>query len=260
MTVVVTGAGGHLAANLIRLLVKRGRRVRAVVRRDVRAIKGLDLELVRADLLDLSSLLRAFKGAKIVYHLAAVISISGEQKGLVERTNVLGTRNVVEACLETGVRRLIHFSSIHAHQQEPLNKVLDENRSYVPSDHPTPYDRSKAGGEREILRGVEMGLDAVIVNPTGVIGPWDYKPSLMGQMFLDLYHHKYISLVRGGFDWVDARDVALGAMAAEEKASPGNKYLLSGHWRTFRDLAELARKVSGIDPPSIYTPLWLARS
>ena len=259
MTVVVTGAGGHLAANLIRLLVERRRKVKAVVRKDVRALEGLDVEIARADLLDFSSLLKAFEGAETVYHLAALISISGGQAGLVERSNVEGPRNVVEACLKTGVRRLIHFSSIHAHQQEPLDELLDENRSYVPPNHPISYDRSKAEGESQVLNGVKMGLDAVIVNPTGVIGPWDFKPSFMGQMLLDLYNRKLIGLVNGGFNWVDARDVALGAMAAEEKGRSSHKYFLSGHWKTLRELAAIAQKITGINPPSICTPQWLAR-
>ena len=259
MTVVVTGAGGHLGANLIRLLVEKRRKVRAVVRTDKRALEGMDVEIVQADVLDFPSLLKAFDRAEVVYHLAAVISITGGQEGLVERVNVDGPRNVVKACLKTGVRRLIHFSSIHAHPQEPVNEIMDENRSYVPLDHPISYDRTKAEGERQILKGVKMGLDAVIVNPTGVIGPWDFKPSLMGQMFLDLYHRKLIGLVKGGFNWVDARDVALGAMAAEEKGKSGHKYFLSGHWKTLYELASMAQKVTGINPPSFCVPIWLAR-
>jgi dihydroflavonol-4-reductase len=106
VTVVVTGAGGHLAANLIRLLVEKGRKVRALVHTDARALEGLDVEIARADVLDYSALLKAFEGAEVVYHLAAVISISGGQAGLVERVNVDGPRNVVKACLKTGRNRV----------------------------------------------------------------------------------------------------------------------------------------------------------
>jgi dihydroflavonol-4-reductase len=259
MTVVVTGAGGHLAANLIRMLLKEKRHIRAVVRSDKRAVKGLDVETVQADVLDPHSLKMAFKGAEVVYHLAALVSITGGQSGMVARTNVEGVRNVVDACLEEGVDRMIHFSSIHAHRQAPLAEPLDERRPYVSSHHPNAYDRSKAGGEEQILNGVERGLNAVIINPTAVIGPWDFKPSPMGRVFLDLYHGRLMGFVDGGFDWVDARDVALGAMAAEAKGRAGQKYLLSGHWKSLRELAEIARDRTGMELPSFCLPLWLAQ-
>ena len=106
MTVVVTGASGHIGANLVRELLRRGRTVRVMVHRDTRALEGLDLERVTADLLDFDTLLQAFRGADLVFHLAARISITGDDGGLVPRTNVEGTRNVVSACRQCGVRRI----------------------------------------------------------------------------------------------------------------------------------------------------------
>jgi len=180
LTVVVTGATGHVGANLMRALLAQGRPVRALIHKNRRATEELDTEVVCGDVCDLSSLCNAFDGAEVVYHLAANISLSMSEWPLLELVNVIGTRNVVEACLRCGVRRLVHFSSIHALTQEPKDIPIDESRSLVDSQHCPPYDRSKAAGEKEVRKGIERGLDTIIINPTAVIGPHDYQPSHFG--------------------------------------------------------------------------------
>ena len=114
MTVAVTGAAGHVGGNLVRALLEQGRRVRTLVREDTRALDGLDVELYRGDIFEPESLKKFVEGCDVVYHLAAMISISGDPEGLVKKTNVDGVKNMVNACLEGGIKRLIHFSSIHA--------------------------------------------------------------------------------------------------------------------------------------------------
>ena len=180
-TVVVTGATGHIGANLIRTLLAQGRPVRAMLHKDRRATEGLGVDIVEGDICDLNSLYKAFDGAEVVYHLAAHISLLMNDWSRLESVNIIGTRNVVEACLANGVRRLVHCSSIHAHVQQPLDVPMDESRPLVNSVKHVPYDRSKAAGEREVQKGIEKGLNAVIVNPTGVVGPYDYKPSHFGE-------------------------------------------------------------------------------
>jgi dihydroflavonol-4-reductase len=134
MTVVVTGAAGHIGGNLVRMLLADGRKVRAMLREDERAVAGLDVERVRGDLFEPETLRRAFDGADVVYHLAARITIVGALGGLVERTNVEGPRNVARACRDAGVRRLVHFSSIHAFVQPPVGEPLDETRPLADDD------------------------------------------------------------------------------------------------------------------------------
>ncbi len=258
MKTVVTGAGGHIGGALVRLLLEENHEVKAVIRTDKRALEGLDVEIVKADVLDRDSLVKAFKDAKYVFHLAARISISGNQGGLVYDTNVIGPKNVVYACENTGIKRLVHFSSVHAHCQSPLDEPLDEKRPYVISRSPA-YDFSKGAGEREILKGVSNGLDAVVVNPTGVIGPFDFKPSRMGEVFLDLQHKKLAGLIKGGFDWVDVRDVAKGALSALNNGRAGHKYLLSGHWRSMEELGQMTYETTNVKPPGFVSPMWLAR-
>jgi len=259
MIVAITGASGHVGANLVRRLLADGHTCRVLVRRDERALAGLNIERFAGDVLDPSSLAAAFSGAERVFHLAALISVVGDPDGAVARTNVVGPRNVVAACRQAGVRRLVHFSSIHAYSQSPLDQILDETRPHVDAARAYAYDGSKAAGEREVLAGVAQGLDAVIVNPTAVLGPQDFKPSRMGQILLDLYHRRLPALVHGGFDWVDARDVADGAWRAAERGRTGEKYLLGGHWASVRELATLAQDVTGVPAPRFDTPMPLAR-
>jgi dihydroflavonol-4-reductase len=259
MTVVVTGASGHIGANLVRTLITQGRSVRALVHMDRRAIEGLDIEQVEGDVRDAHSLLSAFAGAEVVYHLAGYISLQMNEWPLCEAINVVGTRNVVNACLQSGVSRLIHCSSMSAFEQEPLHVTLDENRPMVESQYHPPYDRSKAAAEKEVRKGIEEGLDAVIINPTSVVGPFDYRPSHAGEALIDYAHGDVPAAVDGGVDWVDVRDVITGAIRAEKRAHSGAQYLLSGQWFSTFDFGIIVEEITGVPAPRIVLPMWLAR-
>jgi dihydroflavonol-4-reductase len=259
MIVAVTGATGHIGSNLVRTLLKRDRKVRALAHHNQKALESLDVEIVKGDISDPYSLAKAFSGAEVVYHLAARISLSMSDWPALEAINVIGTRNVVDACLQCGVRRLMHFSSIHAMTPEPLNEPLDERRPLVDSQGCPPYDRSKAAAEMAVREGIEQGLDAVILNPTSVIGPDDYQLSHMGTVLLALAQGKLPALVEGGFDWVDVRDVVTAAITAEERAPQAAKYLLSGNYATVCELAELTENILGTPAPRFVCPTWLAR-
>ena len=258
MTVAVTGATGHIGANLVRALIDKGIPTRCLVHVKCQAIDGLNVEKVQGDLRDLDSLCRAFDGIDVVYHLAASISLSMTDWSRLEEINVNGTKNVVEACLRTSVRRLVHFSSIHALVQEPLDIPVDESRPLVASKRYPPYDRSKAAAEMAVQQGIEKGLDAVIIYPTAVFGPYDYQPSFFGEALISIARRKLPALVTGGFDWVDARDVVAGAMLAEEKAPAGSRYLLSGHWVSMCDIAAMIEEITGVPTGRPVCPLWLA--
>jgi dihydroflavonol-4-reductase len=256
--VVITGVNGLAGANLLRLLLEQGRQVRGLVHRDRRAVEGLEIELVQVDIRDPASLRKALAGADVVYHLAARISLGTKDLAETEATNVQGTRNVVEACLACGVRRLVHFSSIHALEQAPLDQPLDEGRRRVAADNHSPYDRSKAQGELVALEGTRGGLEVVILQPTAMIGPYDYYPSYIGKALLALAQGHVPALVRGGFDWVDVRDVVQAAVQAEERAESGASYILSGHWRSVRQIAEMTAELTGRKAPLLTVPTGLA--
>lgn len=259
MTVAVTGGSGHVGAALVRALLSQGEHVRALVHVDQRGLEGLDVEMVPGGLDDPASLARAFASADTVYHAAGYISLLRTEWSRVEQINVVGTRRVVQACQESGVRRLVHFSSIHALVQEPLDVPVDESRPLVNGHHRPPYDRSKAMGEREVRHAVEQGLDAVILYPTAITGPYDFRPSHLGEVLLALARGRLPALVESGFDWVDVRDVAGGAIRAAKCAPRGARYLLSGHWASVRELAEIIHDITGSPVPWFTCPLLLAR-
>ena len=259
MTAVVTGAGGFVGGNLVRALLDDGQSVRAGVFQGPGGLEGLDVELVQVDVLDVDSLVAAFTGADVVYHCAAAISIMGGQGGRVESINIQGTKNVVDACLTAEVGRLVHFSSVHALDPLPADENIDEDRALALGDNFPAYTRSKAGGEMAVLAGVERGLDAVILNPSGIIGPYDFKPSLLGQTLMQLHRRSLPALVDGAYDFVDVRDVVQSAIVASTRGISGQRYLVSGHWSSVQDLALAAEAATGKRAPRMVTPLWVAR-
>jgi dihydroflavonol-4-reductase len=228
------------------------------VREDRRAIEGLDVQIVEGDISDPRALRALMGGAETVFHLAGRISIVGSECGLVERTNVEGVRNVLSVCRSTGVRRLIHFSSIHAFDTQPNNQTIDETRSLALGTAHEAYDRSKAEGQKAVLNAVKEGVDAVIVNPTGVVGPFDFKVSRMGEVLLDIYHGRLPMLIDGGYNWVDVRDVCQGALLAEKKGRPGECYLLSGHWVHICEVSRVIGQLTGKKTTEVSAPVWLA--
>jgi len=258
MTTIVTGASGHVGANLVRSLIAQGRDVRVLVHRNSQPLEGLDVERTRGDVCDPDSLTRTFQGAEVVYHLAARVSIEMDNWPALHAVNTIGTRNVVAACIKCNVRRLVHFSSIDAVEQKPINIPVNESSPPAEGKHHPPYDRSKAAGEKEVWAGIARGLDAVIINPTAIIGPYDYQPSHQGQMLMSMAQRKLPALVDGGFDWVDVRDVVSGAMQAERMAPKGAKYILGGHWASLSEIARIVEKATGAAAPGFVCPLWLA--
>ncbi|MBN1138038.1 MAG: NAD-dependent epimerase/dehydratase family protein [Anaerolineae bacterium] len=257
--VVVTGPAGLVGANLVRTLLARGQPVRALVHHDRRALEGLDVEIVTGDVQDPESLRRAFAGADLVYHAAAHISILMSDWERLAAVNIIGTANVVDACLQCGVRRLVHFSSVDALEHDPSGKPLDESRPLVRSQRYPPYARSKAVAERHVRQGLARGLDAVVLYPSAIIGPYDYRLGFPNAGLLAICNGKLWALIDGGFDWVDVRDVVDGAIQAAARAPTGGRYVLSGHWASLRDLAVLANQVNGVKVPRLVLPMWVAR-
>ena len=260
--VVVTGATGHIGNVLVRKLVSRSERVRAVIPpfEDASCLDGLKVEIVEGDIRQIDSLIQAFKGSDVVYHLAGIISILSGKSELLYQVNVEGTRNVVEACLKTKIRRLVYTSSIHAVKEPPHGTVIDETFPFDPDNVLGDYAKSKAQATLEVLNGVKQGLNVVIVCPTGVIGPYDYKISEMGQLITDFIQRKLKAYVDGAYDFADVRDVATGLILACEKGCSGESYILSGEQITVRDLLLMLQEITKVKAPSLKIPAWLART
>jgi nucleoside-diphosphate-sugar epimerase len=250
--IVITGATGHLGNVLVRKLVNMNKKVRALIipGEDIVSLEGLEVEKVDGDVCVPDSLRKAFEGAEIVYHCAGIISIlPGQQKQLYQ-VNVLGTRNVVNMCLETKVKRLVYTSSIHALSEPAPGIVIDESREFNPENVLGEYSKSKTLGTLEVIKGIEKGLDAVILCPSGIIGPHDYRVSEMGKLIVDFVKGKVKAYVDGAYDFVDVRDVAEGLILACEKGKKGECYILSGQQISVRQLLKFLEEISGVKVPS----------
>lgn len=243
MHIAITGATGHIGAALVRTLAAEQHTIRALVRKDVRAIEGLNVEFVHGDLLDPSAIDQLVKGSDIVIHLAARISLDGDRKGEVHRTNVDGTNQVMAACQRHGVRRLIHFASVHAFQTPRPDELFNETIPLADKNH-FAYERTKGIAMKNVLeKGKSGDLETIVLCPTGVIGPWDVKPSRQGKMLTDLWKGRLPFLPRGGFNWVDSRDVARAALAALTQGQSGEAYLLGGHYATVQEIAMISSSI-----------------
>lgn len=257
---LVTGATGHIGNVLVRALLDRGERVRALILpgEDTTPVEGLDIEKVEGDVLDFPALQAALRGVEHVFHLAGMISILPGRNPLLRLVNVVGTRNVIHAARNAGIHRLVYTSSIHALSRVPHGVKIDEQVPFDPDHAISAYDQSKAQASQEVQRAVEEGLDAVLVCPTGVIGPYDFRHSEMGQLIYDCAQQKPQFYVDGAYDFVDVRDVAQGMIAARDRGNTGETYILSGELISVRGLLETVWKVTGQRFLRLRVPLALA--
>lgn len=261
MTDVVTGANGYLGNVLVKELLKRKRKVRVLVRNtsNLYSLKNLDIEKYIGDISDMDSLCKAFEGADAVYHLAGRVSLMPGENHILHNINYLCTKNVIQACKICKVNRLIYTSSIHALEEQPEGEIIDENTPYCTNNHKSAYDSSKAKASIDVLKAAGEGLDAVIVNPTGVIGPYDYAISALTKTFIDFAKKRLRLTIKGAYDFVDVRDVAIGHILAYEKGRKGENYILSGDRVTVSELMKMLEKTTGIKAPNHYLPVSIGK-
>jgi dihydroflavonol-4-reductase len=257
---LVTGATGHIGNVLVRKLLEQGEKVRALLWRgeDTRPLDGLDVEKIEGDVLDLSSLWEPFRGVRGVFHLAGVISILPGANPFVRRVNVDGTKNVLRAALESRVPKLVYTSSIHAIKRVEAG-IIDENVGYDSNNPYGEYDRSKAQATLEVQKAAQAGLEAAVVCPTGVIGPYDFRGSMMGAVIHAAAVRKPMFYVDGAYDFVDVRDVADGLIRAAKHGKRGESYILSGQRISVRYLLETVREITGRNFFQMKIPFDLAR-
>lgn len=254
----ITGASGHVGNNLVRELIRSGHQVRVMVHHDTRALDGLEIDRFEGDILSSDDTLRFCEGLDVVFHLAARIFIRKRKRWQYYRENIRGTENILRAT-EAGGCRLIHFSSIHAYDPFPLDLPLDESRPLVLNDKYL-YNRSKAQTHQMVMQAFDRGLKGVVLCPTAVLGPGDYKPSLLGEAVWRMACGRLPALIPGGYDWVDVRDVAKTAVTAAESDLSGEDFLLSGRWVSLADMHEMIRReVPGVKKLPVL-PSWLARA
>ena len=254
----ITGASGHIGGILSQQLLAQGHEIGILVYKSKIA---LDVPQFVGSITDKEAVNEFVKQYDYIIHLAADISVDNKNKQKMWETNVEGSRNVAEACLNNQVKRLVHFSSIAAIDQFPLDQAVDETRPLVnnASATATSYGKSKAEAERVVLQYLDKGLDLVMVAPTSVLGPMDYKPSVLGQSLLDMYYNRIPAVVKGGQDWVDVRDIVQGTIAALEKGKKGEKYLLGSEFHTIQELSQMIGDIYNRKTPTLALPFWVAR-
>lgn len=256
MTIAVTGASGHIASSLIPMILSKGHRVKALVNKSKLSFSHPAVEIITGDIRNQPATAKLAEGCDVLIHTAAKISINSNNDPSVYDTNVNGTINVFNAASQAGVKRFLHISSIHAYNQSPVSESLDENRVYC-TDRAARYDRSKRDAEKFVLGHAGNSMEAIVLNPTAVVGPDDHRPSLMGQAIMDLYNNKVPMLIKGGFDFCDVRDVSAGIINAIEKGQHANTYLLSGKWYSLTSLHHMIMGIKGEKKQVAVLPGWM---
>jgi dihydroflavonol-4-reductase len=256
---LVTGGSGFVGAHVVRALLKRGESVRCLVRNTSPRtnLEGLDVELVVGDLRDHDSLRVAADGCDAVYHCAADYRLYAKNPQDLYDSNVEGTRALMAAARDAGVRRVVYTSSVGA---------LGLRSDGVPADETVPvsvdkmighYKRSKFLAERVVEEAAADGLDVVIVNPSTPVGDLDVKPTPTGQMIVDFLNGKMPAYVDTGLNLVDVRDVAEGHVLAAEKGERGRKYILGNRNMSLIEIFESLSELTNLPAPKVRVPHWV---
>ena len=258
MRAFVTGGSGHVGGNLVRELLSRDYQVDCLVRSDTRALDNLDVSLVNGNMLNPSEMIPLMEDCDVVFHSAAFVAVEKVQEDLMRKINVEGTKSIVTAAIDSGVEKMVHFSSIHAFEQQPTSEPLTENRPLVSDPKALPYDRTKAEAQKVVMDASEQGLAVNVLHPTGIIGPYDFKPSRMGKVLSDIAHGNMPFAINNGFNWVDVRDVAISAVNCVEHGIDGQNYILPGHWVSMPAISSIVKQITGKRTHLITIPFWMA--
>ncbi|MBL7808331.1 MAG: SDR family NAD(P)-dependent oxidoreductase [Saprospiraceae bacterium] len=258
--VLVTGATGFVGSYLVRLLLKEGWKVRALRRQNSNMALVADIasqvDWREADVTDLGALEDAFEGVTHVCHCAALVSFHPKDAAKMLKINVEGTANIVNLCLDFGVKRLVHVSSIAALGRTPKRKHLDEASKWVESSHNSRYAMSKHRAEMEIQRGVAEGLSAAMVNPSVVVGSKDWEEGMSG--FFKKIDQGLKFCPNGGSGFVDVRDVVRFMVHLLESDQQGERYILNAVNSSHREFFNMIAQELGVKPPPITVGPFLA--
>lgn len=263
-SVFLTGSTGFIGGWLLAELLERGDRVRALVRPgstltfDLPAEAQARLEIVDGDLLEASTYREALGDCEILYHVAGLYSLWNPEPETIYRVNVEGTRTLLEAAREAGVKRVVHTSTVGT--LAPSDGGLppgDESRLVELEALRGHYKRSKWQGERAALEFVDRGLEVVVVHPSVPVGPGDHRPTPTGAMVLEFLRGRVPAYTDTGLNLVPVEDCARGHVLAAERGRPGERYILGGQDFTVRGVYDLLSEMTGIEAPRWRLPCWL---
>jgi dihydroflavonol-4-reductase len=260
MKCFVTGATGFLGSHVARQLLSQGAELRLLVRPTSRLDNIVDLpsERVVGDLRDLESLKRGMSGCEFVFHVAADYRLWTRNGQELYDSNVEGTRNVLAAARDSGVRRVIYTSSVATMGFGNNGRLTDEKTPVTLSNMIGDYKRSKFMAEQLVIEAGRGGQNVVIVNPTTPIGERDIKPTPTGRIVVDFLRRKFPAYVDTGLNLVDVADCALGHLLAMEKAVPGERYILGGENLTLKQILDKLAAITGLPSPKLKLPYAVA--
>ena len=255
--VLVTGGSGFLGSAVVRALIARGSRVRAIVRSSSPPdnLAGLGCEIVAGDLTDRESLAAALRGVRYLFHVAADYRFWAPDPSVILRVNVDGTCSLMREALSAGVERIVYTSSVAALKIAGATSPVDETSPLSPDEAIGAYKRSKTLAERAVEEMIARDrLPAIIVNPTTPIGPRDIKPTPTGRILLDAARGRIPAFVDTGLNFAHVDDIAEGHLLAFEHGRIGERYILGGENVLLRDLLAAIAGLSGRRPPRISLP------
>lgn len=259
---LVTGANGHLGSTIINLLLKEKKKVRAFVLENDVLHLDKKVEIIRGNITDKKSIYPLFKDLEnkevIVIHCAGIVTIASKFDQKVYDVNVVGTKNIADVALEYKVKKFIHVSSVHAILEEK-NKTIKEVDKFYPNKVEGLYAKTKAEASNYILDMSKKGLNAIVVHPSGIIGPGNYGKGHLSQLIIDYLNNRLTAIVKGGYDFVDVRDVADGILKAIEKGRVGECYILSNRYFEIKEIINLLHEVTNHKPIKTILPNWFAK-
>jgi dihydroflavonol-4-reductase len=253
---LVTGASGFIGWHVARMLVERGHKVRALVRTSSR-LRELDAEPVIGDLRDPTSLDRATAGVGLVFHVAADYRLWARDPDELYRSNVDGTRNLLESARRHGAERFVYTSTVGC-IGVPKNGEGDENAPVGLEDMAGPYKRSKFLAERVALEFAATGFPVVIVNPTAPVGDHDRKPTPTGGIVLDFLKGAMPAFIDTGLNLVDVRDAAAAHLLACERGRTGERYIVGCENLTLKEILARLARLTGRAAPKLKLPYFVA--
>ena len=261
----VTGATGFLGKAVVQRLLTKAADIYALVMKDDPLADTLPngIHVCVGNVCDPSSLdsfLDGADGQSCVIHCAGIVSVASRPGEQLYKVNVGGTKNIIDACISHSVGKLVYVSSVHALTEKPKGIEIDaETDAFNPDRLVGDYAKSKAMATRIVLDAARASLDASIVLPSGIIGPGDTAGGSITELLLSFLAGKLPIAVKGGYDFVDVRDVAAGIVSCAEKGVRGKCYILSGHYATIRDILETVGRSTGINKAVSYLPVALAK-
>lgn len=253
---LVTGGTGFVGANVVRELLREGATVRVLARPggDRRALAGLGVEIVEGDLTRPSTLDAAVAGVATVFHVAADYRLWAADPRALYRTNVDGTRAILEAAVEAGAKRIVYTSTVGALGLPRDGSPGTEDTPASLADMVGPYKASKFLAEQAALGFARRGAPVIIVNPSAPVGPWDVKPTPTGQMIVDFLNGRMFASLDTGLNLVHVRDVACGHLLAAERGRLGEKYILGNTNLSLGEIFRLLAELTGRPAPRVRIP------